>query len=100
MELNYNTILLLLFIALVVYLLCLSSNNANSENFTNKYIANDHQDKGHRRDGQDLTDDSLFKNVVTYENDDNLYQDCNARTAIDKCLDECSSQKCIEFRTG
>jgi hypothetical protein len=94
MEYSYLVIILLL---ILVLFMC-TTENPKKENFTNKYIANDHIYLGKRKDGYDLLDDSLFTNVVTYNNDDDPYE-CGARTAIEKCLENCAG-RCIEFGVG
>jgi hypothetical protein len=93
MEIN-NKLLITIIIALfILYLLC--DYKSEKEKFTSKYVANDHIYTGHRRDGNDLLDDSLFNKVITYENDDDPYA-CGGRLGIDKCLDDCDG-RCIEF---
>ncbi len=100
MELNYDTIMLLVLVAIITYLLCFSKYDDRSENFANSHIVNDNIYLGHPRLNTPLTEDSLFRNVITYNNDDNLYNDPSARSAIDKCLENCPSQHCIEFGPG
>jgi hypothetical protein len=47
-----------------------------------------------------LLDDSLFTNVITFNNDDEPYE-CGSKTAIEKCLESCpKDKKCIEFGPG
>jgi hypothetical protein len=98
MEYNYLIIILIIFIVYMIFF-----NNQprkKHENFTNKYIANDHIYLGHRRDPYDLLDDSLFTNVITFNNDDEPYE-CGSKTAIEKCLESCpKDKKCIEFGPG
>jgi hypothetical protein len=95
MEYNSIIIIVLLFI-IALYFLCFDNNvDQNKENFTSKYVANDHIYLGHRRDGNDLLDDSLFSNVVTYNNDDDPYE-CGSKLGIEKCLENCPG-RCIEF---
>ena len=91
MEYSYLIIILLL---IIVFFMC-TVEGSKKENFTNKYIANDHIYSGRRRDGYDLLDDSLFTNVVTYNNDDDPYE-CGARTGLEKCLENCPG-RCLEF---
>jgi hypothetical protein len=91
---------LIAIILVIVALYCLCTKNNKTENFANKYVANDHIYLGRRRDGYDLLDDSLFTNVVTYVPDDDPYE-CGGRTAIDKCLSEApKGARCIEFGLG
>jgi hypothetical protein len=96
-KIDKNIIMLLLSVLFIFYLLhCNDINNKNKmENFTSKYAANDHIYLGHRRDGNDLLDDSLFNHVVTYENDDDPY-DSGSKLGIEKCLENCAG-KCVEF---
>jgi hypothetical protein len=94
---KYNNIIIiaLLFIAAIYFLYLNNDEEQNKENFTSKYVANDHIYLGHRRDGYDLLDDSLFTNVVTYNNDDDPYE-CGSKLGIEKCLENCPG-RCIEF---
>ena len=94
---KYNNIIItVLLLAIAIYILCLANNQEqNKEKFTSKYVANDHIYLGHRRDGYDLLDDSLFNNVVTYNNDDDPYE-CGSKLGIEKCLENCPG-RCIEF---
>lgn len=43
----------------------------------------------------DILDDPLFKDVVFYQNDDDVYLE-GKKTGLDKCLDICTG-KCVEF---
>jgi hypothetical protein len=43
----------------------------------------------------DILDDPLFKDVVFYQNDDDVYLE-GKKTGLDKCLDICVG-KCVEF---
>jgi len=48
-----------------------------------------------QRDGYDFRDDKIFRDVYSYENDQNL-----GRLGIDKCLDLCAGN-CVEYgQTG
>lgn len=84
----------LVIIALLISIIYVSCSFEN-EHFENKYIVNDHIYLGRRRDGYDLLDDSLFNQVITYENDDDPYS-CGSKLGIEKCLENCPG-KCIEF---
>lgn len=94
MENKYIIIIVLIFILILLWVYN-NQNNNKQENFTNKYVVNDNIYLGHRRDPWDLLDDSLFANVITFNNDDDLYQ-CGSRLGIEKCIQECPG-KCIEF---
>ncbi len=92
---EFNQIIIILFTILIIsFLFC-----QHNENFTSKYVTNDNIYKGHRRDGYNLLDDSLFKNVISYSPDDDLYDNCTAKSAIDKCIQNCPG-RCIEFGLG
>lgn len=84
--------LLLLFVFIILFF---QKKQRNKENFTSQYAVDAYEYTGHRRDGNDLLDDSLFANVITYENDDNLYEN-GAMLGIDKCAGQCKG-KCVEF---
>jgi hypothetical protein len=93
---GYNNIFIIVLVLVIVYILCLSNNtNQNTEKFESKYVANDNIYLGRRRDGYDLLDDSLFNNVITYNNDDDPYE-CGSKLGIEKCLENCPG-RCIEF---
>jgi len=97
MKYNNTVIIVTIFIFIfVIYLLCIyDSNDQAKEKFTSKYAVNDHVYTGRRRDGNDLLDDSLFSNIVTYNNDDNPYEQ-GSKLGIEKCLENCPG-RCIEF---
>jgi hypothetical protein len=97
MDFNKNIVILILLLLIATFLLCNFQNN--NENFTSKYVANDHIYQGHRRDGYDLLDDSLFNKVKVYNNDDDLYDNCNSQSGLEKCLESCPG-KCLEFGPG
>lgn len=85
-------------IAIILFVLiicCLIYSSNCNENFTSKHALNPNIYQGHRRDGIDLLDDSLFRDIIVYNNDEDPYEP-GGRLGIDKCLDECSG-KCIEF---
>ena len=50
---------------------------------------------GRKNTGLDLLDDSLFSNVITYNNDDDPYAR-GKYLGIDKCLSECTGP-CVEY---
>lgn len=88
-------IVIVLFFLMICYLFYSSNNTQCNENFTSKYALNPNIYQGHKRDGNDLLDDSLFRDIIVYNNDEDPYQP-GGRLGIDKCLDDCSG-KCIEF---
>lgn len=94
---NREIIILILFTLLIGYLLYTSNCQKCSckENFTSKYVLNPQMYEGHRRDGNDLLDDALFKSIVVFNNDEDPYEP-GGRLGIDKCLDKCTG-RCIEF---
>ena len=84
---------LMIICLLIVILFYLQYNS--TENFASKYVANEHIYLGRRRDGYDLLDDSLFRHVITYENDDNPYE-VGGKLGIHKCIENCPG-RCVEF---
>jgi hypothetical protein len=92
---RYNMIIVIIILIMIAYYLCLINNKSDDEKFTSKYVANDHTYLGYRRDKYDLLDDSLFANMIVYNNDDDPYEN-GSKLGIEKCLDNCSG-KCVEF---
>ena len=96
MDFNSNIAIIIVLIIIITLLLC--NFQYNNENFTSKYVANDHIYQGHRRDGYDLLDDSLFNKVVNYYPDDDPYS-CNGLTSLEKCLRGCKG-RCLDWGMG
>lgn len=95
MESKYLVIILL--IGILILFQINNQSCIKNENFTNKYVANDHIYLGRRRDPWDLLDDSLFTNVIRFTNDDDPYS-CNGRIGLEKCLESCpKGGRCVEF---
>ncbi len=84
MELK-TLLIITIFILLFVY--CYKINKA-TENFDTS------KDIGYAK-RPDIIDDPLFKDVKTYNNDDNPYI-LGQRNGLEKCLDECEG-RCVEF---
>ena len=80
-------IIIIAIIVMAIYVSC------KRENFDDQKVS-----FGRLTTGTKLTDDSLFSNVVTYNNDDYLYKGINnqGKLGIDKCIHNCHGQ-CIEF---
>lgn len=85
--------IIIIFVLFITYLFY--STKSCRETFTSKYALNPKMYQGRRREGIDLMDDSLFKDIVVYSNDEDPYEP-GGRLGIDKCLDECPG-KCVEF---
>lgn len=88
-------IIILLFILLILYLSSNSKCNNYNEDFTSNYAVNNYIYTGRPKNGLNLTDDTLFSNVIVYENDADPYSP-NAKLGIEKCVDKCNGQ-CVEF---
>jgi hypothetical protein len=83
--------ILLLIIILSIYYTC--TQNKAPEQFIesdkNKVIF------GTPHDGIRITNDDLFTDVITYQNDKNPYK-AGGKTGLEKCIESCNG-RCIEF---
>jgi len=91
---NYINLIVIVSLVIILCLIC-SYKFKNNENFVYEYALNDYIYLGKRRDRYNLLDDSLFTQVVTYENDDYPYGNGN-KLGIEKCIENCPG-KCVEF---
>lgn len=84
-----------LIVVILVFCLIIFCAYKKSEGFNSQYAINDKIYTGHPREGYSLMDDSLFTNVITFNNDDDPYAQ-GGKIGLQKCLEQCDG-KCIEF---
>ena len=86
--------LLLVIILIIIVILFFNNNQPKSEGFENNHVS-----FYRLPNNQPLEDDTLFRNTVMYNNDDNPYLP-GQETSLEKCLKGCKNGRCVEMGPG
>jgi hypothetical protein len=89
-------LIILLFIIVILFFNNNSGSGSESEGFENAHARVSFY---RRPNNQPLEDDTLFRNVVTFNNDNDPWLP-GQQSSLEKCMKNCTNGKCVEMGHG